>query len=47
MEIIITLAIVFAAGIIFYRSVKKKASGKCDCGECGGNCSGCSVYKKE
>lgn len=47
MEILVTTVIIISAGYIFYRNVKKKASGKCECADCGGNCKSCLSYKKE
>lgn len=43
-EIIVTVLIVFAAGFMLYRSIKKKASGECECGSCSSHC---PKYKKE
>lgn len=38
LEIIITSLIVIFAIFIFYKNLKKKASGKCDCGSCSSHC---------
>jgi hypothetical protein len=41
MEIAITLIIIGAAGYIFFKNLKKKASGgSCDCDGCSSHCSG-------
>lgn len=37
-EIIATVIIFSLAAFIFYRSIKRKASGKCDCGSCSSHC---------
>ncbi|WP_374118966.1 FeoB-associated Cys-rich membrane protein [Clostridium sp. OS1-26] len=37
-EIIVTSIIVIAAVCIFYRNLKKKGSGSCDCGSCSSHC---------
>ncbi|MBC2580142.1 FeoB-associated Cys-rich membrane protein [Clostridium sp. DJ247] len=37
-EITITAVIVLSAVYIFYKNLKKKASGKCDCGSCSSHC---------
>jgi hypothetical protein len=37
-EIIITAVIVAAAGYLFYKNLKKSASGKCNCGSCSTSC---------
>jgi ferrous iron transport protein B len=46
MEITITIIIFALAAVILYRNIKKKASGKCDCGSCGSCSSHCPNYKK-
>jgi heterodisulfide reductase subunit C len=38
-EIIITAVIVVSAVVLFTKSMKKKASGGCDCGHCSASCS--------
>ncbi|WP_078695423.1 FeoB-associated Cys-rich membrane protein [Caloramator quimbayensis] len=38
-EIIITSLIAAAALYFLYKSIKKKASGKCDCSSCSSHCS--------
>lgn len=43
-EIIITSLIVIFAVVIFYKNIKKKATGKCDCGSCSSHC---PHYKKD
>lgn len=42
-EVIITAVIVAGAAYIFYKNLKKKAQGKCDCGSCSSHCPN---YKK-
>lgn len=42
-EIIVTSLIVISAVYIFYKNIKKKSSGKCDCGSCSNHC---THYKK-
>lgn len=37
-EVIATAAIFALAAFIFYRSIRKKASGKCDCSSCSSHC---------
>lgn len=37
-EILISGIIILAAVYILYRSVKRKAQGKCDCGSCSSHC---------
>lgn len=37
-EIIITAIIGICAVTIFYKNLKKKAQGKCDCGSCSSHC---------
>lgn len=37
-EIIITIAILAAAGFIFYKNVKKSSKGECNCGSCSAHC---------
>jgi len=43
-EIIVTLIIFSLAALVFYNNIKKKASGKCDCGSCSSHCPN---YKKK
>jgi len=44
LEILVTVMIFAAAGFIMYKNIKKKASGKCDCGSCSSHCPN---YKKK
>lgn len=37
-EISITTTIIIAAGILLFRSIRKKAKGECDCGCCSNHC---------
>jgi ABC-type nickel/cobalt efflux system permease component RcnA len=37
-EIIATVIIFSLAAFILYRSIKRKASGKCDCSSCSSHC---------
>ncbi|MBP1745112.1 MAG: ferrous iron transport protein [Firmicutes bacterium] len=37
-EIIATVIIFSLAAVIFYKNVKRKASGKCDCSSCSSHC---------
>ena len=43
-EILITVTILIIASRILYKSIKKKASGECDCGSCSAHC---PKYKKK
>ncbi len=38
MEILIATLLVMAAIFILYRSAKRKAQGKCECGSCSSHC---------
>lgn len=38
MEFIISGVIIAAAVYIFYKNIKKKSSGTCDCGSCSRHC---------
>ena len=38
-EILVTALIVIVAARILYKSIKRKAAGQCDCGNCSGHCS--------
>lgn len=38
-EILVTIAIITFAALGLYKNIKKKASGKCDCGCCSNHCS--------
>ncbi len=42
-EFLIAGVIAASAAYIFYKNIKKKASGKCDCSSCSSHC---SHYKK-
>ena len=44
LEILITIILVASAAFILFKNIKKKASGKCDCGSCS---SRCPNYDKE
>jgi hypothetical protein len=43
-EIVIAVGIAAAAGFIFYRNVRKRAKGQCECGSCS---KACPLYEKE
>lgn len=45
-EIIVTLAIVFVAGYILFKSLKKKSIGGCECGSCSSHCPSYNKNKK-
>lgn len=45
-EVIITVFILGAAGLIFFKNVKKSAQGKCNCGSCSTSCPKYSLEKK-
>lgn len=38
LEVIATVAIFALAAFIFYRNIKRKAAGKCDCSSCSNHC---------
>ena len=42
-EVIVTIIIASVAVYILYKNIKKKSSGKCDCGSCSNHC----VNKKQ
>lgn len=44
MEILITVIIVGAAGLILYKNIKSKKTGGCNCGSCSSHC---SLYKTQ
>lgn len=45
---IIAAAIIFTlAGVIFYRNIKRKAEGKCDCSSCDRRCPNYKEKKTE
>lgn len=46
-EIIITAVILAAAGFIFFKNLKKSASGKCNCGSCSSTCPKYEIEKKK
>ena len=46
-EIIVTAVIVAAAGYIFYKNLKKSASGKCNCGSCSSSCPKYNITKEK
>ena len=43
-ELIVTAIIFLGAGLILYKNLKNKSSGKCDCGSCSTHCVN---YKEE
>jgi hypothetical protein len=46
-EIIITAVILAAAGFIFFKNLKKSASGKCNCGSCSSTCPKYEIEKNK
>lgn len=46
-EIIIAVIIIAAAGLIFFKDLKKSTEGKCNCGSCSSSCPKYTLEKRK